>query len=209
MIVPSQTSPRVLRNTHSVDPVRKFHPRPIVKLPLARLYPQPGILRIEPFRVNRNPPGVRPRCKWPGLDPRAPLKIEREPDAQRPSPGTCSRAPSIAPRSNGTVRARARPLKPREMPSAANNAPIPASKRLDQPEIVWNGAAKRAFHNASSYSDRAVESATTPPPTFNTAVPSGKSVRVRIATLNSARPSGPPSRWPRNRHPATRARARE
>jgi hypothetical protein len=60
-----------------------------------------------------------------------------------------------------------------------------------QPAAIRDRSAKRAFHSASSYSAAAVESATTPPPTFSTASPPGCSASVRMATLKDARPSGP------------------
>ena len=69
-------------------------------------------------------------------------------------------------------------------------AAVAPPEGLDQRQVGGKGSANRAFHSASSYSDSAVESATTPPPTFSTAAPSGWSVSVRIATLNAARPSG-------------------
>ncbi len=68
-----------------------------------------------------------------------------------------------------------------------------AAARLPEHGLDQTGSgsnvAKRLFHKASSYSMSARLSQTRPPPTLSTARPASTK-SVRMATLNSARPSG-------------------
>ena len=76
--------------------------------------------------------------------------------------------------------------------------PAPGHPRTGQPQHGLDHSqrgirpvTKRDFHNASSYSSSHTLSCTIPPPTPICARPMPVTVRLRMATLKSARPSGP------------------
>ena len=63
------------------------------------------------------------------------------------------------------------------------------AKCFNKAGAVWGKLVKWVFHNAPSYSAGAVLSQTTPPPAFSVTSPASI-IKLRIAILNSDRPSG-------------------
>ena len=174
VIVPSATSPRSFRNTASSTPAgsaaraascsgRRVDFTPSHGSPEASRAPatttvQTAFAAPERRRRHRHRPVQRQRQPHPQR--LAPRDRRQRPLHRRP----VDRDPERRRRRRQPRQMRRQPHEPRPR--------LPA-EGLDQPQVGGSGAAKRAFHRASSYSAAAVESATTPPPTFSTASPSG------------------------------------
>ena len=185
-----------------VDPRRQRRPRPVVarrarwSSPAATGRPGRAARSASRDGPDRGPGAraARSRHRRPprrGRASGAPAAARRRPRAA--SAAVDRRAGRTAPRAPRRVRSsRARCVG--EPPTKPAVAP---AEGLDQRQAVGKGSAKRAFHSASSYSESAVESATTPPPTFSTAAPSAME-RQRADRHVEGRP-------PVRRRPADRA----
>src|SRR5690606_10868670 len=172
---------------HLVKIGRKCRTRGIIALTGRRLQPQPGIAGAKALRRKRHSPALLYPGQWSGRNLHLPGAIEGDPHpetfcASDRSEGRINPRLVAGEAERDGASAKAGPV----LPFPDQPGPVPAEGFDElQPRL-----AKRAFHNASSYSPSAVESCTTPPPTFRTASPSSWRDSVRMATLNSALVSG-------------------
>ena len=158
-----------------VHPLRQRRPRRVVHRAARVVFtPSQGsseASRSPATRTRHSAFACRQRRR---LHRRPAVEPHRQPHPQRPGPRHRGERP-LHRRSVERDPERGRAARqPREMPRQPHEPRLrlPA-EGLDQPQVGGSGAAKRAFHRASSYSAAAVESATIPPPTFSTASPSG------------------------------------